>query len=473
MEIIIKILKKTIVLFNILVFSIYSFAAVVSDNDGSAFITKAEYDSLKNNFQNQLNQYYSSIDSKIDNAIASYLSGIITTTRYELHSNINTLKDELRTFIRCNDTTGLVTGDTFRFNGAMWLASAFTPLSGNYKDSTQGMVRASLIAGNPNNTKLTFRTIDNGNSDYKVMLEEKTYDGKKYYYPYYTYRLKIEHWMGITSVMSARAYASVDPTPTATSFTWTSDVTEPGTALIDYEWTPFHNASANPQVVMTHTSNERNAMAIHGPFKFLLGYATDALLETDTYGIIYTNKDLYDDSAYASETWSDGDNSVFIYKPDAVAVNNNYTVSNTLKYKVQKLYTVKYKDFINEQLSDRMNQPITRCDGLPICSTSERGKVKIKLDLESLPCDSSGSVDVSSMTYIVEVKGSKWGTVSPTTTKQTDSFFYKNDVSEGELEINIDKDNSSSTTYWLKIVPSVHYGGVKVTFKEASIEVER
>ena len=56
--------------------SIESFAAVVSDNDGSAFITKAEFDSLKNNFQSQIDQYNTSIDSKIDGAIASYLAGI-------------------------------------------------------------------------------------------------------------------------------------------------------------------------------------------------------------------------------------------------------------------------------------------------------------------------------------------------------------------------------------------------------------
>ena len=55
---------------------INSFGAVVSDNDGSAFITKAEFDSLKNDFQSQIDQYNTSIDSKIDGAIASYLAGI-------------------------------------------------------------------------------------------------------------------------------------------------------------------------------------------------------------------------------------------------------------------------------------------------------------------------------------------------------------------------------------------------------------
>ena len=71
-----RIVKRLLALFLVVLMSIESFAAVVSDNDGSAFITKAEFDSLKNNFQAQIDQYNTSIDSKIDGAIASYLAGI-------------------------------------------------------------------------------------------------------------------------------------------------------------------------------------------------------------------------------------------------------------------------------------------------------------------------------------------------------------------------------------------------------------
>ena len=71
--------KKALCLIFAFLLSINSFAAVVSDNDGSAFITKAEYDSLKNNFQSQLDSYNTGIDSKIDNAISSYLAGIKTS----------------------------------------------------------------------------------------------------------------------------------------------------------------------------------------------------------------------------------------------------------------------------------------------------------------------------------------------------------------------------------------------------------
>lgn len=69
--------KITIIIFAFLMmFSTTIRAAIVSDNDGAAFVTKAEFESMKKSFANQVIQYNSSIDNKIDGAIASYLSGI-------------------------------------------------------------------------------------------------------------------------------------------------------------------------------------------------------------------------------------------------------------------------------------------------------------------------------------------------------------------------------------------------------------
>ncbi|MBO6134559.1 MAG: hypothetical protein J6O09_02140, partial [Lachnospiraceae bacterium] len=71
-----RLIKRYVALILVLLFSIESFAAVVGDNDGAAFITKAEFDSMKNDFQSQLDRYNSSLDNKIDGAIASYLAGV-------------------------------------------------------------------------------------------------------------------------------------------------------------------------------------------------------------------------------------------------------------------------------------------------------------------------------------------------------------------------------------------------------------
>ena len=70
-----KVGKRALCLIFAFLLSINSFAAIVSDNDGSAFVTKAEFEALKDNFASQVDQYNTSIDSKIDGAIAAYLAG--------------------------------------------------------------------------------------------------------------------------------------------------------------------------------------------------------------------------------------------------------------------------------------------------------------------------------------------------------------------------------------------------------------
>ncbi|MBO6134561.1 MAG: hypothetical protein J6O09_02160 [Lachnospiraceae bacterium] len=94
-----RLIKRYIALILVLLFSIESFAAVVGDNDGAAFITKAEFDSMKNDFQSQLDRYNSSLDNKIDGAIASYLAGVGLETKTEMknlvsnYANIQWAKD--------------------------------------------------------------------------------------------------------------------------------------------------------------------------------------------------------------------------------------------------------------------------------------------------------------------------------------------------------------------------------------------
>ena len=60
----------------IFVITFNSFSAVVGDNDGGAFITKSEFEALKNNFNSQVESYKNSITEKVDGAIAEYLAGI-------------------------------------------------------------------------------------------------------------------------------------------------------------------------------------------------------------------------------------------------------------------------------------------------------------------------------------------------------------------------------------------------------------
>ena len=89
MKVKMKIVNKLFTLVLIMLLCVNCFAAAVSDNDGSAFITKAEFDSLKNNFQAQLDQYNSSIDQKIDVAIAAYIAGITVSRKKTLNLHLS------------------------------------------------------------------------------------------------------------------------------------------------------------------------------------------------------------------------------------------------------------------------------------------------------------------------------------------------------------------------------------------------
>ena len=82
------------------------YSAIVSDNDGSAFVTKAEFDNLKNTFAEQIVNYNNSITDKIDGAIAAYLAGLRLKTEQILDNSKSILSYPL-TIYNDDDTYSL------------------------------------------------------------------------------------------------------------------------------------------------------------------------------------------------------------------------------------------------------------------------------------------------------------------------------------------------------------------------------
>ena len=68
-----KITKRILSLFLVAILNTTSYAAV-GGNDGSAFVTKAEFDALVNTFNEQMDNYSDNIITKIDGAIANYIA---------------------------------------------------------------------------------------------------------------------------------------------------------------------------------------------------------------------------------------------------------------------------------------------------------------------------------------------------------------------------------------------------------------
>ena len=77
-----KNLKKLLSFILVFILSVDSYAAVGA-NDGSAFVTKSEFDALVNTFNDQMDNYKNGLVSKIDGAIANYLAGLSDVSVYE------------------------------------------------------------------------------------------------------------------------------------------------------------------------------------------------------------------------------------------------------------------------------------------------------------------------------------------------------------------------------------------------------
>lgn len=132
-------LKRLVALFLVVLMSIESFAAIVGDNDGAAFITKAEFDSLKNEFQAQIDKYNSSIDNKIDGAIAEYLAGVKVGKKSKILLNGELKNVTLGNGYRMYDSSYLSArvGDMTE-----WVISSLTitPRAGRWEDLDNGIV---------------------------------------------------------------------------------------------------------------------------------------------------------------------------------------------------------------------------------------------------------------------------------------------------------------------------------------------
>ena len=142
--------KKALCLIFAFLLSINCFAAIVSDNDGAAFVTKSEFDALKKNFADQIDNYNSSLDNKIDGSVAYYLAGLIKK-KEQLNNLYEVCGGENIRFGKpnINPRTEPITGWAIYFvncytNGFVRLArgASFTgikdPLSSNWTSSGQG-----------------------------------------------------------------------------------------------------------------------------------------------------------------------------------------------------------------------------------------------------------------------------------------------------------------------------------------------
>ena len=99
-------------------------------------------------------------------------------------------------------------------------------------------------------------------------------------------------------------------------------------------------------------------------------------------------------------------------------------------------------DWVNYSATDLYDEVVKKSDGIPVCTVKEKGKIVIPIDL-------TNSVGKST----IAIKKTRWGSTGPTESEKDDYVYYNSSAGDS-FNITIAKNDTTKTTYWLKVNPN-------------------
>ena len=426
-------------------------AVAVSDNDGSAFITKAEFDSLKNNFQSQINQYNTSIDNKIDNAIATYIAEITVAKKIEQTSLINKLSSQhfTKDFNYFGKSTTI--GDYYKYWS--WYSFTFGLDATNAGSSSKYGIglRGGTAVLNPEE-----KTSGSTQSNY-LICGKSAYDNTLYVPSYGVTSYNYYYFLNMCSY-----YGSAGPDGCYTgSLTITGSLGSNTDFGIRYYTGGFLQVASYYQGVSsafsvypmdtTWTTYDANALP---------GNAMDSTAKCH-----YIRNNEIMNLGVTDGTFNGTNDSENLYWVGGGGrQHGSGTVTLTMtKYK-RKYQEQNYINFINDIVSQTVLTKVYYYNGLPIFKATDTGVVTLKIK----PINTSGH-----STYVAicdePFENVNVGTGGIDVDNDGCSFTDWNMASDTEYEIkfNVKKD----TTYWIKACPSGDDS--QTTFTTTSIILEK
>ena len=409
-----------------LLLSIESFAAVVSDNDGSAFITKAEFDSLKNNFQSQIDNYNTSIDSKIDGAIAAYLAGIRVAKATEETSIVNTIKESSVNGIKLYRTNSVI--------------QATVAQTAKYNVSVNATATAwyNLTSTNRHGSASRGRQNSGSNDGAGTAWEVGTNNYGTYFVDYYsTYKCA-------TNITYNSVYSTNGGSTTYTN-------TNPPTFNVTFEQnssnamnnvTELGNQNQSPQngsgSIVSVTSCEQkkdSSKNIDGEFYCLTQSLARHTQTSDDFGVAITKGSVRALTGQGSQTFDasywNKSNNVDYQATMNITLGSFYFYAPTMT-----VTSTETMNFAHKLASLNVGEEVKLYNGVPIFKATQKGKATMKIKL--------GLVGGSG-TMTVAIDGKKFANEVP-----TKATIFKNNVTPGsyEFEMNVDSNEVVYLKAW-------------------------
>ena len=338
---------------------------------------------MKNSFQSQIDQYNTSIDSKIDNAIASYLAGIKTEKVTELDEYVTKLYNNSKwatTFVNKSSAISGSNNNNF-VRGGWWFFYIFGwNTAASY---FEGIVNFSGAARGSHQLNLWPSSVDSR----KWFVKEVNINGNSYYGPYNNVLYKIEQQVYIQNTRSNWNQGTENKRADRKYSNKTFDLrslTTPGTINVgsyDCGWTNFENIQGT--TLLKYTEFETNK----------IGWAalnsTGSVETSNTYYCIDYDKQL-DLSVNAEDCdLFKGDWGVQFQqwkcpsREQAEMGDEGSVGAMTLQYKKPQVLALNHNQLYNHVASELISEAVPMYAGVPICRIPRSGKIKFKYKIET------------------------------------------------------------------------------------------
>ena len=447
-----KIFKNIIVDLLIFILGIDSFAAVVSDNDGSAFITKAEFETMKKEFVEQVDNYNKSIDGKIDGAIAAYLAGLRMSKVSTLENYVDTMKNQYyyaNAFANKQDSFTSSNDEPFSRAG-WWLFKVWGWNLGH--GDANGMVN--IVNGNRSGHSLKIRPTSVNSK--KFYLKKIHVNGNDYYGPYDQYIYSIEQQITAEALNSFwnqhQHYTSPATFPNLT-FDFRSLTVSGTTALGSYDtggWGSITNIIG--RIILKYERGDINrrwgaANASGSCNSSTSNYAVDY---DERYNL--TQSVTKPGTQYTESGWGSQCQNWYPSSRTAYYADQYDKPSVTLHFNIPKIINIKNNELCNPIASKLLDELVPIYAGMPITKLPGSGKIKLKY--RYIIRRISDNVEVSdTATLCFKSKQFSNAELSSETEVLYETTEGYNEWTTCEFDIN-DAKSDGSTVLYVKAAPS-------------------
>ena len=464
-----RVFKRALALFIIVIINFNSFSAVVSSNDGSAFITKAEFDALVNDFNSRIEDYEKSIDAKIDGAIAEYLAGLATSSSVNLKCLIENLSYDDRTFKNATwnsyNAGNVVAGDAgIQINR---VRGNYTSSYLNPEPTYSTYLRAILTVG----AGSSFATVNNYssyltrgwwtevayNSDYDFYYVSKKYQTRE-----------LMHYRATNGLYEMGGFYSVDwdESLDTTDTLLTNRNEDPAPVVKNYQ---LRIVGENVEYVSSLTATYTNGSRDVNYSGNLQSQCFNQLPTTKYWFLDGDNYNVFTNDIDFNMNTNFHRRNATIYKKEANSLEmssyKDFTLNSTaavIRTNSTKKRQLDLTEIKNNTLSIIAGEPVYLYGGLPMCNLiGSPGKITFKLELSN--------------EAIVCVKYGQFGnTVLTTSFTDCDKNYGKLSAGTHNLELDVSSDKWAGRKgiLWLKVNKTDSVEEITVNVSDIFIELE-